>query len=262
MYFYLYDTFLVNKKYERLLSGIETKIASFGISGPSVHLNILKNTKEIIQDNINSKEIDTVVVIGGDKLVSQAASALAGSKIPLGFIPIFSNSSLAPILGIPTNDFAVDTLANRLIKTIDLGKVNNQYFLSNLQISDHRIIITSNNSCQIIPDKKIKQINIYNLACLKNFDQQSFPSSLICCPQDQQLEVILSGQSNSLWSLIDNKKSQFDSLFYLNKLKIEANKPNKFIPVLIDNYKTIKTPLDIEIASQKLKIIVGRRRLF
>ena len=84
MYFYLYDTFLVNKKYERLLSGIETKMASFGISGPSVHLNILKNTKEIIQDNINNKEIDTVVVIGEDKLVSQAASALAGSKIPLG----------------------------------------------------------------------------------------------------------------------------------------------------------------------------------
>ena len=47
MYFYIYDSFLVDKKRTKLVSKIETRLASLDIAGKKHQLSILRSVEEI-----------------------------------------------------------------------------------------------------------------------------------------------------------------------------------------------------------------------
>ena len=74
---------------------------------------------------------DLVVACGGDGTVNEVASAMLGSKIPLGIIPMGSGNGLASNLNIPKNlNQALALLKDAHIISIDAGCVNNKYFFS------------------------------------------------------------------------------------------------------------------------------------
>ncbi|MGC9048640.1 MAG: diacylglycerol/lipid kinase family protein [Patescibacteria group bacterium] len=258
MYFYLYDSFLIEPKYRNLINQIETRLTDLGISGKAVRLTILKNATEVIKDNLK-RGIQTVVAIGSDRLFTESAIALAGTEAVLGFIPI-GPSELAEILGIPLADYACDVISGRRIEKIDLGKINNQYFLSSIQIDDSNINLRCDGSYQISP-VSIKTVKIINLDWL-NF---SSPTSRINLqkkssnPKDGLLEI-LSVKKPKITLPFFKKAERKDSLFYVKKVDIEANK-EKEIFITVDNEKVFKTPAEVEVVPNCLKVIVGRDRL-
>lgn len=70
------------------------------------------------------------VVIGGDGLVGAVGGALAGSQTPLGIVPGGRGNDLARVLEIPTDPAAaVEVLAARRTRAIDVGEVNGRRFL-------------------------------------------------------------------------------------------------------------------------------------
>jgi diacylglycerol kinase family enzyme len=256
MYFYLYDSYLANRKFEKKLSQIEAKITSLGISGKVVRLNILKNAAELAKDAIN-KGAKTVVVIGNDKIVNQVIGALADTNVPLGIIPVGPKNEIAQVLGIPCNEYAPDVLSGRLIKTVDLGKVNGHYFLSHIQISGNKVDVScEDEQYEIIPSHKVHQINICNLL------KPKIESLGICNPKDGLLELVTANQVSSWKSLFGKKKLQKDSLFYIKKIRIKAHNSGKNIPVVVDGFRVIKTPITVEAAPSKLRVIVGKERFF
>ena len=72
---------------------------------------------------------DVVIAAGGDGTVNEVANGLAGAEVALGIVPIGSVNVLARELKIPL-DFrkAVQTIADGVVKKIDLGCANGRYF--------------------------------------------------------------------------------------------------------------------------------------
>jgi diacylglycerol kinase (ATP) len=69
--------------------------------------------------------VDVVVAVGGDGAVLQVATALAGSKVALGIIPLGTGNLLAGNLGVPKKPAdAVKTILGRRRRRIDVGRVD------------------------------------------------------------------------------------------------------------------------------------------
>ena len=76
---------------------------------------------------------DIIVACGGDGTINEVAQALVGSNVALGIIPIGSGNGLAANLHIPkTTEKAFETILNAKINKIDAGKINENYFFSNM----------------------------------------------------------------------------------------------------------------------------------
>lgn len=94
----------------------------------SGHASLL--TREAITEGAH-----IIVACGGDGTINEIASELVGKNTALGCIPIGSGNGLASNLKIPKDvNEALQTLAQFNIQKIDVGKINNSYFFSNMGI--------------------------------------------------------------------------------------------------------------------------------
>lgn len=256
MYYYICDSFVNQKKYELLLHKIEGRLLELGINGRIEKLTLLKNLKELIEEGIK-READTIVVIGDDKTIGKVISFLPNFSVTLGIIPIGPKNRIAKILGIPEGEAACDVLSARIIEKIDLGKVNNNYFISSLEIPfGHEVIIECDNYSisTLSSSNKINICNFGNILDNKIFNK-------IYDPKDGKLEIVISPDNNSsgFFNLLKRQFSK-DSVFPIKKAKIKCLK--ECLPVIADGEVTVKTPVSVEVMPKKLKIIVGKNRMF
>ena len=89
-------------------------------------------TKKAVKEGV-----DAIAVYGGDGTLMEAISGLMGSEIPLIILPGGSANVMANELGIP-KDFkeacALITQVPLEIKTVDVGRFNNHYFIVGISI--------------------------------------------------------------------------------------------------------------------------------
>ncbi len=246
MYLYIYDSFLNDKKYTDLLIKIEQRITDLGIKGRITKLSILKNMKELITDGVK-EGVKTVVVIGNNQTFAKVINIVADLDVVLGIIPI-EKSKISTILGIPTKIAACEVLASRIIKQIDLGKINNQYFIHSAEINNSNVVIEYNNF-KVQPATKENQIVFYNFA-----DENSPDSS----PVDGKLEAVISPVKSNF---LGKKKSLGDTILPFSKIKITSQEEEQ-VSILTDEQIIMKTPAKIIVAPEKLSIIVGPDRTF
>jgi diacylglycerol kinase family enzyme len=78
---------------------------------------------------------DAIVAGGGDGTISGIAATLAHSNIPLGVLPLGTLNHFAKDLGIPMSiEGAVKVIAANNVKSIDLARVNDRFFINNSSI--------------------------------------------------------------------------------------------------------------------------------
>lgn len=88
-----------------------------------------------IEDALNERDFDVLVVAGGDGTIQSAARALVGTEIPLGIIPLGTFNQIARELGIPTDPVAAaQCLARARAEKIDVGWVNGRLFLGTVLV--------------------------------------------------------------------------------------------------------------------------------
>jgi len=259
MYFYIYDSFLVDKKYVKVVSKIETRLASLGIAGKKYQLSILRSVDEMVEE-ILKEETPTIVVIGSDQTLSRAALPMANTNAVLGFIPTQTDSLMANLLGLPVNEYACDVISARRIERISLGKINGQHFFSSLEFEANKTKLTADNKYQIIP-KRVKTVKVINLDLLQfqKMSQEPDWQRLASNPKDEYLEVLMGTPGKEFWFL--KRREKRDSLFFIKKLKVKSKKSNQEILIKVDHERIVKTPALIESAKEGLKIIVGKDRL-
>ena len=87
------------------------------------------DARRITQEAVE-QHIDIVVAIGGDGTINEIIQALAGSETALGVLPAGTVNVWAREIGISLDLIsACETLLNGQIRRIDLGKINERYFL-------------------------------------------------------------------------------------------------------------------------------------
>ena len=102
--------------------------------------------------SINEDNCDVIVVSGGDGTINSISSYIVKNNlnIPMGIIPSGTANDVASFLGIPTESVsAAKLIANGNIKSIDMGMVNQKYFVNVCAIG-----LFTNVSQNIDPDFK------------------------------------------------------------------------------------------------------------
>jgi len=85
---------------------------------------------------------DCIIACGGDGTINEVASAIVGTNIKLGILPLGSGNGLASNLGIPKDiEKAIAIIKNGHTSFIDIGQVNEIYFLSNMGIGIDAMVI-------------------------------------------------------------------------------------------------------------------------
>ncbi|MDY0883424.1 diacylglycerol/lipid kinase family protein [Dongia soli] len=102
-------------------SGFEAQIQA--VEGPAM-MSALEQAAQ--------RNVDYLIVGGGDGSVAYAGSLLVGKKTVLGILPLGTLNLVARDLNIPLDlEQAVQALGRGQIREIDVAQVNGRYFLSN-----------------------------------------------------------------------------------------------------------------------------------
>ena len=114
---------------------IQQRLADlFTAEGISPRLSVARSATEV--STLASRAVRAgsrlVVAGGGDGTINTVASALVGTEVALGVLPLGTLNHFAKDLGIPLDlDGAVQTIGTGRIAHIDVGDVNGQMFLNN-----------------------------------------------------------------------------------------------------------------------------------
>ncbi|MCD4706060.1 hypothetical protein K8R61_03195 [bacterium] len=255
MYVYIYDEVVKKRKYSKLLINIEKKITDLGLNGKIIRLEGIKNVEKIIQNEIKYGA-KTVIAVGIDKTINQTINAVIKlnqnkelKEIPIiGTIPIENKENLiAKAMGISSYKDACNAILARRLKILRLAKINELFFVSQINLLGNYNIIDIEKDYRI-EIKKPCDINIINIPLSKELGGK----------------IAINSKKNDLKLLIIPKKSKKgdplknQSIFSLKKLTISKNTKK----ILIDNSLEVTAPAFIKTTDKKIVFIVGKNRVF
>lgn len=257
MYYYIYDSFLVDKKHERVLAGIETRLTDLGITGKIGRLTPFTNAKGLIRDEAK-RGAETVVVVGNDETIAKVIEGIGDAKITLGIIPVGTPTSIARALGIPDGVDACDILSKRVTQKVDLGVVNGRFFLSQLRIVSGNVSIESEGKYRVTALCADCDITISNLrdADAPARDSHGYASG---DPMDGWLDALITPRVAGFSSVFGRKEDKASSVIPMRRASVTAQEP---ISAIADGRAFTNDILSIEIVPDKLRIITGRERAF
>jgi len=296
MYYYIVDKPKYKSRYfDRLIRRISGRLMNLNIDGEFAQSSPIRTVKRLAQLGLE-KKYQTIIVIGQDESFNQALQVIAGSETALGFIPLTRSSYIAQILGTSNILEACRVAASRKMETVDLARVSGKYFFSFLNLGFGIKIARYVKSTGINNLKKriniffdllkykapqvefecdgnfrirckLFMVQIVNSINTKEFQDAPFMASQIFSPQDGFLNLIIVPKLSSFGRL-KNAKSIFSgsfkslseiSLFKAKKITVTAPK-TEF--AFADGVKIGKTPLQIDVAPKKLRVITGKERTF
>ncbi len=253
MYQYIYDSFLNDAKFFAALSAVESRITDLGMNGKIDRLSIFKNVREIISEG-TKRGTKTLVVVGNDLTLNRVINAVPNfNDVTLGFIPLGPKNKIAKILGIPEGVAAVDVLSFRRIEKIDLGQINDCFFLSEIEVLSPKVVLRCNKSFNVLP-KEGSHVAIYNLPVKLNLREQGFLN-----PQDGFFEACVEPNLKFGKFLFKIKGNCETSVFLFKSLSINGDLKSA---VLVDDSKVMNVPVEIKVFPRKLKMIIGKERFF
>jgi len=249
MNIYIYDSFLNQKKYDRWLARLETRLTDLGLNGKIFRLSLMRNIEDTVKNELK-RGAKTIIAVGNNKTVNQIVNALYGQTTPLGIVPVGGeNNDIAKSLGINSIDAACDILSARLLAKLNLGQANQTYFLGRATIENQGTVIDMSEDYTVETAEK-GLIHIFNLASL----EIKLPAKVKVSPQDGVLELIINAQNNG--NVFAKQNDQ--SIFKIKKVGIN----NPRAQLILDSTIALPTPVEIMVAKQALNVIVGKTRNF
>jgi diacylglycerol kinase family enzyme len=253
MYVYLYDNFLKHKRHETILKAIETRLTDYGIAGKIIRLQQYSSSDLLIQDEIR-RGAKTIVIVGNDTTFGHVLSYVASHDITFAFIPVGPDNSIAEVLGIPVGLDACDILARRRRLRLDVGWVNNRYFISQLHIPPSAISIEYDERFMVSSQSGKMELVVCNL---KPFVWTGKGKRYVAHPQDNKLEAFLRPVVAGGFF----KKEQFEepSIFPFEEMVVSSKKP---FSVEADGKVTKEVKITIRLAKSRIDMVVGKERKF
>lgn len=268
MYCYIYDKIASESKYKRLVSDIENRLTDLGLQGEIERVTPIRTISSCIELSAGRK-CTTLVIVGDDDSFSKAITCAVNMGVIIGFIPL-RQGVISEMLGIPRGVSACEILSKRKIEKVDLGKVENSYFLTTAEVSTRKN--STKNIFGVASDSFVKdttvKINIdskFDVSAsvagirIVNMDPMS-PSSYAI--SDGLLNLVIIPKED--YAIKDRafKKGEWSAVNA--KTEIAFKRASVFGPralkVSVDGRGITKLPVNIEVAHQKLNVIVGSKR--
>lgn len=257
-YLYLYDAFVNDRRHERALARVETRLTDLGISGRVERLTMFKNIREIVAEAVG-RGCETVVAVGDDATLGRMIDAVGDFDVVFGVIPMGEGPHvIAGMLGVPEGVEACNVLSRRVVQTVDLGRVNDRWFLSSVRIPKTKAKISCNGKYSVIPTEE-NEIHVCNLAALSVGGEGRMTVS---SPRDGYLDTVfqpIRGRGFFSRFFRPAEPPPPPTVVPLKFLSIRHTSP---FAVIKDGQRLSSTALDIEVVPKKLKIITGKERKF
>lgn len=249
MYLYIYDEYVQEKRHEREMAAVENRLTDLGITGKIIRLALFRHAGEQILDDAR-RGVTTVVVVGNDHTISKVLDAVVEAGLPLGIIPIGSDNAFARMIGVPEGVQACDVLSARVIQQVDVGRLNGRRFVAGLKILSPEILLTCDDRYRVSLTHH-GTIEIHNFTTL-----DSDAPDEVSNPQDQQLDAVIRVASpNRFFGRHAGTRTRLP----IQKARIEGD---ELIRILCDGQEVRGEHFQIDLDSQRLKVITGRSRQF
>jgi len=254
MYVYLYDNFLRQKKYDSIIKAVEVRLTDYGIAGKILRLNNFIDPKQIIDDEIK-RGAKTVVIVGNDATFGYVLSRAATCNCTFGFLPVGGNNTISEVLGIPTDVQACDVLSKRRKESLDVGWMNNRYFVSQLHVLPAKLKVVYDERFAVTANEKMEVV-VCNLQPFYWKKDKKDQAEQVVHPQDGKLEAFLRPLTKQGWW---GYKYEDPSVFPFEEMEIVSDSP---FTVEADGKVSKEVKVKIKLAHGKIDMIVGRNRKF
>ena len=255
MYVYLYDPALKEKRFQSIMKTVENRLTDFGITGRIIRLTPFTNAKPIIEDEV-ARGSKTFVIVGNDTTFGHIMSSSAALPVTFGYIPVGDDSAVAHSLGIPLNAPAVDVLSARKIEPLDIGWMNNRYFISRIEIEPAPLSVEYDAQFRVRARDGEMGVTICNLLPFQGAHLGA--RDHVVHPQDVQLDAFLEPVEKKRW-FRKRVTTQAASIFPFREMVIRGRRP---FTVVADGRHSKEILLSIKLADVKLKMVVGKERMF
>jgi len=287
MYFYIFDPGKDKevKYFERIQGRLLNLLAEHHIEGETYRVTSIR-TVELLAQQAIGLEARTIIVVGSDSTLNRTINTLVRSKadITVGFISLDPDSRLGQIFGIsPDIGESVKTLAGRLVTPLDLGEINEHYFLSKVELGENQFPQLEPGLFGLASMRKFMKLAPFevnlSLDDLYKVSSEVFGAQIINCRNNQGCRVKLGDPTDKLLDiLLLNKLSASQIIRYRRELatgcldnvpgstimhakKVDVLGPRK-LPLSIEGQVYTKAPATITVAKQQIKMIVGKGRQF
>lgn len=254
MYFYFYDASTQEKRHLNTLRQIETSLIDLGISGRIEKVSPFSEIGDQLANAIKNG-VTTVVIVGSDETFVQAVNIIARYQdVALAFIPLSSSSIFGAILGMPQGAKSCDIIAKRLYQRVDLGVINDTYFFGSVEIpTGPSLQLRCDDTYSIVRTNETDIITIQNVGDLLGAGTEKlYPAHL------SSLHLVVESVSKKRFF----RKNQPELIAtQLQVKKVEITAPNDRIVARVDHTIDVALPCLVSVASQQLRLIIGRDRL-
>lgn len=245
MYGYIHDVFLHQKPYEKELIRLDHALTDKDLRGPVVKLTLINNIAHAVDDLLR-RGIKTLVAVGSDQLFSKLADQVADHPhITLGLIPFGTHQRIAEMFGIPEGEKAASVLSARLVRPVSLAKINNAYFIHDVQIVDKRAKITLDDAFTLSATSAEAHITIFNETLVTGNDTLQKRFSVHIAPASEK-------------KLFRKTEPLPKTSVHATTLRIGGENG---IALIVDGQKIINTPALLEMTDKRLPVIMGKERI-
>lgn len=249
MYYYIFDPPGASEDYE-VIAKVKAKLSALGIAGEMTSPSPGRGVPELVE-NALAKRYSTIVAVGGMSLINQIAQIIESLDFVMGIIPIKDNPDIQKLIGATDWESAVDQLKRRRYVSLRMGVINRtECFLTPAVIN-----LPANNTLSIKT---------------KHFEAKADVSKVTITPEkseEHSSNLIIEMDSEP----IKSKKGFFSSLFtkeqktnptysrlFLPQVELTTNLPAK---VEVAGVVMAETPIQVEVSSRPIKLIVGSKHL-
>lgn len=287
MYFYIFDPGKERevKYFERIQGRLLNLLAENRIEGETYRVTSIR-TVELLIDQALGANAKTLVVVGSDSTLNKAINCLIkkDSALTVGFIPLDPENSLGSILGMSIDiEEAVKTLAGRLMRELDLGKVGEHYFLSHVDLGGNAFTQTDSGFLGLKGYFQFRELKPFrvelSLQDLYTATSEVLAVQIINCRDNEGCPQKLGDPTDKLLDILILPKLSSAQIFrYRRELatgcldnvpgstvmhakKIDILGPKK-LPISVEGQIYTKAPATVSVAQEKIKMIVGKGRQF
>jgi diacylglycerol kinase family enzyme len=280
MYYYIVDGNRIStKEFERVQSDLYSSISEYHISGEIVRVTGIRTVKQLVETAF-FHQAKTIVAVGNDETLNEVIDLVKGRETTIGYIPLVK-TELSEVLGIPDVAQACKFLAVRRVETLDLGIINEKYFLSKLSFGAnlHKtnfdlfgLSFASELSKKPTINLKFKIDNNYQAECevlagliLNSRGESS--TNKIGNPADETLDLLLLPKASKSTLLANSNQilqGNFEKIpnsALIHFKQLEILEPVN-LPILLGGTEIGITPAKISIKPKAVKVIVGKDRKF
>lgn len=252
-YAYIYDDFLSDRRFERDVAALENALNTYDMAGQIGRLALFRSAKDLVTGCLDG-HVTTIVLVGNDATLDKTMWFLPDLGVTIGYIPLAGPSAVADALGIPVGIRACDVLAARSIESLDMGRLDDRYFLTEVLLPATRAGIEVDGRYTVSP-REGGAVSVRNLggvtagAALEPADAHDGYLDIVITPRERERKHVFFHRHDA---------GNAETRLRLREGLIMADDP---VTAYVDNHVVNGFSFRLAIAPEALRLITGRRRL-